>query len=63
MEIKIKLNDRIEYARGRYLRHPNTEILELSIETDNSKTSHNLSVPEAESLIEGLQELINDLKN
>lgn len=61
--IEVKLTDRYEYARARYARYSDAELLEISIDANNSKITHQLSIPEAEKLIKDLQEWIHEIKD
>ncbi|MDB5054619.1 MAG: hypothetical protein JWM44_2669 [Bacilli bacterium] len=59
--MKVKLTS--QYAKTLYDRRSDSEILEISIETDTSSIKSQFSIPEAELLIKDLQELIHEIKD
>lgn len=61
--MKVKYASRHEFAKARYSRRTDAEILEIVIETNNSSITSQFSIPEAEQLIKDLQELIHEIKD
>lgn len=61
--IQVAITDRYEYAKARYARYQDADLIKLSIETDAVNVSHNLSIPEAEKLIKDLQGWIHEIKD
>lgn len=61
--IKVEINGRYEYAKARYSRYEDADVITVTIETDTINVRHELSVPESEKLVKDLQDWIHEIKN
>ena len=61
--IEVKLADRHEYAVARYNRYKDSDVIEMTIQSDGMEIKRNISVPEAEKLAKDLLDWVHEIKD